>query len=45
MDDPVNEIGAAIARLCASEYDVQQRTSDEFFVPEAEFVHPFCKVP
>ncbi|KAI0132532.1 hypothetical protein BJ170DRAFT_680413 [Xylariales sp. AK1849] len=45
MDRPVHQIGGIIGALCQGTKDEQKRALDEYFTPDAYFIHPFCRVP
>ncbi|KAL4778971.1 hypothetical protein BJX76DRAFT_342102 [Aspergillus varians] len=44
MEDPVAEIPRVIRLLTQSRPSLQEETLDQFFTPNAEFVHPFCRI-
>ncbi|KAE8393480.1 hypothetical protein BDV23DRAFT_149263 [Aspergillus alliaceus] len=44
MEDPVSEIPTVIQHLTQSPPALQSQTIDQFFTPNASFVHPFCRV-
>ncbi|KAI9815202.1 MAG: hypothetical protein M1832_005537 [Thelocarpon impressellum] len=43
MEDPVREIPGVIRSLTTTPPDVQQRTLETYFTPDASFTHPFCR--
>ncbi|KAI9373454.1 hypothetical protein BJX61DRAFT_502640 [Aspergillus egyptiacus] len=44
MEDPVAEIPTVIHLLTQSPPSLQEETINRFFTPNAEFVHPFCRI-
>ncbi|EXK41038.1 hypothetical protein FOXG_02422 [Fusarium oxysporum f. sp. lycopersici 4287] len=45
MEHPVKEIGGVIKSLTQGSPDVQESTLREYFLPNASFSHPYCRVP
>lgn len=45
MDDPVREIPGVITALTQGNSEEQATTLDDYFLPNAYFMHPFCRVP
>ncbi|KAJ3556536.1 hypothetical protein NPX13_g10113 [Xylaria arbuscula] len=45
MDDPEREIKHVIKTLTEGTREEQQKTLNKYFLPDAFFVHPFCRVP
>ncbi|KAG5661405.1 hypothetical protein KAF25_005527 [Fusarium avenaceum] len=45
MENPVNEIAGVIKSLTQGAPDVQESTLREYFLPNASFSHPYCRVP
>ncbi|KAH6659492.1 hypothetical protein BKA67DRAFT_15603 [Truncatella angustata] len=45
MDHPVHQIGGVIEALCTQTIAEQQAALDDYFTPDAFFVHPLCRVP
>ncbi|EGU82438.1 hypothetical protein FOPG_04188 [Fusarium oxysporum f. sp. conglutinans race 2 54008] len=45
MEHPVREIGGVIKSLTQGSPDVQESTLREYFLPNASFSHPYCRVP
>ncbi|KAJ5483072.1 hypothetical protein N7539_006518 [Penicillium diatomitis] len=45
MERPVAEIRTVIQLLVQSPPSLQQKAIERFFVPDASFAHPFCRVP
>jgi hypothetical protein len=43
MENPVAEIPGVIHRLCTEPPYVQQRTIQNYFMPDAALIHPFCR--
>lgn len=45
MEHPVKEIPGIITSLCRGTPDEQESTLRSYFMPNASFSHPFCRVP
>ncbi|CAK7566511.1 MAG: hypothetical protein SEPTF4163_004458 [Sporothrix epigloea] len=45
MENPVHEIKEVITTLCTKPYAEQQAAVNRYYLPDAEFVHPLCRVP
>ncbi|PNP82279.1 hypothetical protein FNYG_04468 [Fusarium nygamai] len=45
MEHPVKEISGVIKLLTQGSPDVQESTLREYFLPNASFSHPYCRVP
>ncbi|KAK8127606.1 hypothetical protein PG984_008714 [Apiospora sp. TS-2023a] len=45
MDHPVREIEGIVTTLCQGSADDQKAILDDYFTPDAYFVHPLCRVP
>ncbi|KAF5532518.1 flavin-binding monooxygenase [Fusarium mexicanum] len=45
MEHPVKEISGVIKSLTQGSPDVQESTLREYFLPNASFSHPYCRVP
>ncbi|KAF9769719.1 hypothetical protein IL306_012810 [Fusarium sp. DS 682] len=45
MEHPAKEIPGVIKSLTQGSPDVQESTLREYFLPNASFSHPFCRVP
>ncbi|KAF5965039.1 flavin-binding monooxygenase [Fusarium coicis] len=45
MEHPVKEIGGVIKSLTQGSPEVQESTLREYFLPNASFSHPYCRVP
>ncbi|CZR40353.1 uncharacterized protein FPRO_05253 [Fusarium proliferatum ET1] len=45
MEHPVKEIAGVIKSLTQGSPDVQESTLREYFLPNASFSHPYCRVP
>lgn len=45
MENPVREVPGVIAALTQGNSDDQARVLEDYFLPDAYFVHPFCRVP
>ncbi|KHN97085.1 uncharacterized protein MAM_05194 [Metarhizium album ARSEF 1941] len=45
MEHPVAEIASVITTLTTGSPQQQQDTLAEYFLPDASFSHPFCRVP
>ncbi|RBA17734.1 hypothetical protein FPRO05_11449 [Fusarium proliferatum] len=45
MEYPVKEIAGVIKSLTQGSPDVQESTLREYFLPNASFSHPYCRVP
>ncbi|KAK3688501.1 hypothetical protein B0T22DRAFT_440039 [Podospora appendiculata] len=45
MEHPVKDIRGVVRALCQGTPEEQQEAVAKYFVPSAEFVHPFCRVP
>ncbi|KAF4585655.1 flavin-binding monooxygenase-like protein [Ophiocordyceps camponoti-floridani] len=45
MDNPVQDISGVIASLATGDPTEQQATLDNYFLSEASFSHPLCRVP
>ncbi|KAI9902420.1 hypothetical protein N3K66_001772 [Trichothecium roseum] len=45
MEHPVKEIGNVITTLCKGSPEQQESTLKAYFLPNASFTHPFCRVP
>ncbi|RYP75761.1 hypothetical protein DL771_002248 [Monosporascus sp. 5C6A] len=45
MDQPVREIPGIITALTQGNSEEQARTLEDYFLPDAYFVHPLCRVP
>ncbi|KAI1386360.1 uncharacterized protein F4822DRAFT_444756 [Hypoxylon trugodes] len=45
MDNPEDQIQYVIQSLTLHAYRDQKRTLEDYFLPNAYFVHPFCRVP
>lgn len=45
MEDPVKDIDAVLSALCQGSPDEQQAAVKAYFLPDAAFAHPFCRVP
>ncbi|CAK7229533.1 hypothetical protein SBRCBS47491_007279 [Sporothrix bragantina] len=45
MENPAQEIKEVITTLCTQPYDEQQAAIRQYYLPDAEFVHPLCRVP
>ncbi|KAJ9425732.1 monooxygenase [Fusarium oxysporum] len=44
MEHPVKEIGGVIKSLTQGSPDVQESTLREYFLPNASFSHPYCRL-
>lgn len=45
MDHPVREIPGIITALTQGNSEEQSKALEDYFLPDAYFVHPFCRVP
>ncbi|KAB5532753.1 hypothetical protein GE09DRAFT_1291928 [Coniochaeta sp. 2T2.1] len=45
MDDPVKQIEGVIRSLTQGSPNEQSAALNRYYVPNAEFIHPFCRVP
>ncbi|KAI0202278.1 hypothetical protein F4808DRAFT_71260 [Astrocystis sublimbata] len=45
MENPAQDISHVIHSLTEGTRDEQQQALDDYFLPEAYFVHPLCRVP
>ncbi|KAJ2976493.1 hypothetical protein NUW58_g8071 [Xylaria curta] len=45
MENPEEEISGVIHSLTQSTRKEQEKTLNEYFLPDAYFTHPFCRVP
>ncbi|KAK8090804.1 Flavin-binding monooxygenase-like protein [Apiospora phragmitis] len=45
MDHPVREIDGIVTTLCEGSADDQKAILDDYFTPDAYFIHPLCRVP
>ncbi|KAK9422705.1 hypothetical protein SUNI508_00568 [Seiridium unicorne] len=45
MDHPVHQIGGIVDSLCTRTIAEQQAALNDYFTPDAFFVHPLCRVP
>ncbi|KAF7520975.1 hypothetical protein G7054_g12606 [Neopestalotiopsis clavispora] len=45
MDIPTAEIHGIVRALCTESLADQQRALDQYFTPDAFFIHPLCRVP
>ncbi|OIW32108.1 hypothetical protein CONLIGDRAFT_712505 [Coniochaeta ligniaria NRRL 30616] len=45
MEDPVKDIEGVVRSLTQGSPNEQAAALNRYFVPNAEFVHPFCRVP
>ncbi|KAL8388824.1 hypothetical protein RB595_008957 [Gaeumannomyces hyphopodioides] len=45
MENPVQDIDAVLRALCQGSADEQQAAIEAYFLPDAAFAHPFCRVP
>ncbi|CAK7220165.1 hypothetical protein SCUCBS95973_004066 [Sporothrix curviconia] len=45
MEYPAQEIKEVITTLCTKPYAEQQAAIRQYYLPDAEFVHPLCRVP
>ncbi|KAF2225077.1 hypothetical protein BDZ85DRAFT_233474 [Elsinoe ampelina] len=45
MDDPVKEIPPIISLLTTTTPSIQLATINKYFLPSAQFTHPFCRTP
>ena len=45
MDHPVHQVPGVIAALCQGTRDEQEKALNDYFLPNAYFIHPFCRVP
>ncbi|RYO76542.1 hypothetical protein DL766_010378 [Monosporascus sp. MC13-8B] len=45
MDQPVREIPGIITALTQGNSEEQAKTLEDYFLPDAYFVHPLCRVP
>ncbi|RYP36446.1 hypothetical protein DL767_003409 [Monosporascus sp. MG133] len=45
MDHPVREIPGIITALTQGNSEEQAKTLEDYFLPDAYFVHPLCRVP
>ncbi|KAI9823853.1 MAG: hypothetical protein M1826_007599 [Phylliscum demangeonii] len=43
MEDPVKEIATVVRSLTQTPADLQRQTIERFFLPDASFIHPFCR--
>jgi len=45
MEDPTQDITAVIKSLTQGSREEQEKTLNTYFLPNAYFIHPFCRVP
>ncbi|KAI0490001.1 hypothetical protein F4859DRAFT_463180 [Xylaria cf. heliscus] len=45
MENPEEEISGVIHSLTQGTREEQERTLNHYFLPDAYFIHPFCRVP
>lgn len=45
MERPVHQIGGVVEALCTRTVAEQQAALDDYFTPDAFFIHPLCRVP
>lgn len=45
MENPEEEISGVIRALTQGTRDEQEQALNNYFLPDAYFVHPFCRVP
>ncbi|KAI0404511.1 hypothetical protein F4802DRAFT_567316 [Xylaria palmicola] len=45
MENPEEEISGVIHSLTQGTREEQEKTLNDYFLPDAYFVHPFCRVP
>lgn len=44
MDDPIQDIGPIVHTLCQGPPNEQQAALEKYFLDNAAFYHPFCRV-
>ncbi|GAW20157.1 hypothetical protein ANO14919_096540 [Xylariales sp. No.14919] len=45
MEDPERQISGVIRSLTQGTHEEQEKALNDYFLPDAYFVHPFCRVP
>ena len=45
MDNPVREVPGIITALTQGNSEEQAKALEDYFLPDAYFIHPYCRVP